>query len=93
MGTKTIALREDAYKRLKARKRKSKSFTDLVERLFEETTTDWCEGFGPLPAEEMNKLEAAVRESRERTSQGLDDRQRRALDAFTDVDEETDETA
>lgn len=93
MGTKTIGLREDAYERLKARKREGESFTDLVDRLLEETTTDWREGFGTLPEAEMDELEAAVRESRARTSQGLGDRQRRALDAFTDIDEETDETA
>lgn len=41
----------------------------------------------------MDELKAAVDESRDRASQGLEDRQRRALNTFTDVDEETDETA
>jgi predicted CopG family antitoxin len=93
MGTKTIGLQDDAYERLKARKREGESFTDLVERLLEETTTHWQEGFGTLPATEMDELEATVAESHSRTDQGLADRQRRALDAFTDLDEETDETA
>ncbi|WP_053948997.1 antitoxin VapB family protein [Halolamina sediminis] len=93
MGTKTIGLREDAYERLKARKRESESFTDLVERLLEETTTDWREGFGTLSTGEMEALEDAVAESRDRTSQGLGDRQQCALDALANVDEETDETA
>lgn len=33
LGTKTIELDEDAYKRLKALKRKNESFTDVVLRL------------------------------------------------------------
>ena len=93
MGTKTIGLREDAYERLKARKREDESFTDLIERLLEGTTTDWREGFGTLSTGEMAELEDAVAESRDRTSQGLGNRQQRALDALADVDEETDETA
>lgn len=33
MGTKTISLSEDAYERLKAMKRESESFSDVVRRL------------------------------------------------------------
>jgi predicted CopG family antitoxin len=46
MGTKTIALRDDVYERLKARKRDDEIFPDLICRLLDETTTDWREGFG-----------------------------------------------
>ncbi len=52
MGTKTIGLREDVYDRLKARKREDESFTDLVDRLIDETTVDWRETFGSLSVDE-----------------------------------------
>ena len=36
MGTNTISIREDAYERLKARKRENESFSDLIDRLIDE---------------------------------------------------------
>ena len=93
MGTKTIGLREDAYKRLKARKRDGESFTDLVERLLEESTADWREGFGSLPTDEVADLERTAERSRERTEEGLSTRQRSAVDELRSIDEDTDETA
>jgi len=85
MGTKTIGLREDVYERLKARKREGESFTDLVDRLIEETTVDWRETFGSLPSEEAAELERVAAESRRATGRGLADRQERAMAAFADV--------
>jgi len=93
MGTKTIGLRDDVYDRLKARKRDDESFTDLVDRLLDESSRDWREGFGTLPAEEGEELERLVAESRERTGEGLSTRQRDALEALSGGDEDTDETA
>jgi predicted CopG family antitoxin len=86
MGTKTIGLREDVYERLKARKREDESFTDLVDRLIDETTADWRETFGTLPVEEAAELEGAVSASRAATSRGVADRQDRAFEAFDDRD-------
>jgi predicted CopG family antitoxin len=92
MGTKTIGLREDAYERLKARKRADESFTDLVTRLLDETTADWREGFGTLDGEEAAALERAAEASRSQLGTGLTDRQQAALEALAAV-EDTDETA
>lgn len=86
MGTKTIGLREDVYERLKARKREGESFTDVVDRLIEETTVDWRETFGSLPAGEAAELERVAVRSRRATARGLADRQDRALEAFADID-------
>jgi predicted CopG family antitoxin len=86
MGTKTVGLREDVYERLKARKREDESFTDLVNRLIDETTADWRETFGTLPAGEVAELEQVVSASREATSRGVADRQNRAFEASDDVD-------
>ena len=80
MGTKTIGLRDDVYNRLKARKREDESFTDLMDRLLEETTTDWRDEFGTLPAEDAQELEQIVADSRDQTSEGLSTRQQEVLD-------------
>lgn len=93
MGTKTIGLREDAYERLKARKRDDESFTDVVDRLLEETTVDWRDGFGTLSEGEMDDLERIVDRSRRQTGEGLANRQSAALEELTTVDEDVDETA
>lgn len=87
MGTKTIGLREDAYERLKARKRADESFTDLVERLLDEATTDWREGFGTLPSEESADLERVTKEVRTGTSEGVAARQADALEELSNHDE------
>jgi predicted CopG family antitoxin len=84
MGTKTIGLREDVYERLKARKREDESFTDLVDRLIDESTVDWRETFGSLDAEEVAELERVAARSREATGRGFADRQERAIEAFAD---------
>jgi predicted CopG family antitoxin len=92
MGTKTIGLRDDAYERLKARKREDESFTDLVNRLLDEEQTDWREGFGTLDAEEAEELEQAVGTSRKQTSTGLAERQQEVIEDLSDT-EDVDETA
>lgn len=94
MGTKTIGLREDAYEKLKARKREGESFTDLVERLLDESTADWREGFGTLPEKDATEIERFVTESRDRTSEGTATRQQEAIEELSSVtDGERDETA
>jgi len=92
MGTKTIGLRDNAYERLKARKREDESFTDLVHRLLDEEQTDWREGFGSLDAEEAEDLEQAVETVRKQTSPGLAERQQEVLEELSDT-EDVDETA
>lgn len=92
MGTKTIGLRDDVYERLKARKREDESFTDLMDRLMDETKPDWRDEFGTLSEEEGDELEAIVRESRKTTGEGLSERQAETLEEFAEVDD-GDETA
>lgn len=92
MGTKTIGVREEVYERLKARKREDESFTDLVNRLLDETTSDWREGFGTLETDDADELEQLVAESRNRASSGLSTRQNEALETLSD-DDGHDETA
>ena len=93
MGTKTIGVRTEVYERLKARKRDNESFTDLVDRMLDETTPDWRDGFGTLSSEEGDELEQVTSEAREATSDGLSKRQVAALEELTALNEESDETA
>jgi predicted CopG family antitoxin len=88
MGTKTIGLREDVYERLAARKREDESFTELVDRLIDESTVDWRETFGSLPAEDAEELADVAERSRERTGGGRADRQRASIEAFAEASEE-----
>ena len=92
MGTKTIGIRDDVYERLRARKREDESFTDLVDRLLDETTVDWREGFGALAEHDADELERIIEDSRDRTAEGLSARQREALDELLDSGDD-DETA
>lgn len=93
MGTKTIGLRDDAYERLKARKREGESFTELVNRLLDESKPDWRDGFGSLSNEEGDELERIVEESREATSMGFAERQLEALEELSEGKDRGDETA
>jgi len=92
VGTKTIGLREDVYERLAARKREDESFTDLVDRLIDETTVDWRETFGSLSEAEAAELERVAARSRTATSEGLGERQERAAAAFADLADDDPET-
>jgi predicted CopG family antitoxin len=92
MGTKTIGLRDDVYERLKARKREDESFTDLMNRLLDETTVEWREGFGTLSEQDADELEQLVAESRDQTAKGLSTRQQEALGELADVGEEDETT-
>jgi len=91
MGTKTIGVRDEVYERLKARKREDESFTDLMNRLLDETTADWREGFGTLSEQDADELEQIVAQSRNQMNEGLSARQQEALEelAHTETDDET----
>lgn len=65
MATKTVSLDEEAYERLKARKREGESFSDVVKRLAGERS--WREVTGILDEEEADALEAAIEEGRARS--------------------------
>ncbi|WP_424020052.1 antitoxin VapB family protein (plasmid) [Halorientalis pallida] len=92
MGTKTIGIREEVYERLKARKREGESFTDVVDRLIEESATDWRTGFGTLQEDDAAELERVAERSRRETGAGVADRQDDAIEALAEV-EDDDETA
>jgi len=65
MATKTISLDEEAYERLKARKKEGESFSETVKRLAGERS--WNEVAGILSEEEASDLESAIKEGRTRS--------------------------
>lgn len=86
MGTKTIGLDDEAYERLKAQKREGESFSDTVKRITEEVSADWRRSFGRY-AEEGERFEQAVIDSRERSNVGLAKRQGRVNEILQSDDE------
>ncbi|MBV0903728.1 antitoxin VapB family protein [Haloarcula salina] len=87
MGTNTIEIRDDVYERLEARKRENESFSDVVDRLLDETTVNWREGFGTLPEQDAGELEQIVSEGHNQTAEGLYRRQQEALGELADLEE------
>lgn len=91
MGSKTIGLREDVYDRLRARKEEGESFTDLIDRILDESQPDWRDAHGSLDGtdEEVEELLEYATESRESLAEGASKRQDTATDALTEATDET----
>ncbi|ELZ44298.1 hypothetical protein C464_15735 [Halorubrum coriense DSM 10284] len=87
MPTKTIGVREEVYERLRARKRDDESFTDLIDRLIDESEGGWREGFGSLSPEAADSLREGAAASRERFDESAGDRQTAAIDRLADPDD------
>jgi len=88
MGTKTIGVREEVYERLRARKRDDESFTDLLDRLIDESGGDWREGFGSVFPDEADALREATAASRTRLDESTADRQDAAIDRLANAAED-----
>ncbi|WP_049927133.1 antitoxin VapB family protein [Halopiger goleimassiliensis] len=84
MATKTISLDEEAYERLKARKKEGESFSETVKRLAGERS--WNEVTGILSEDEARDLEAAIEEGRTKSGE-------RGDRLTAELDEAVDETS
>jgi len=62
MATKTISITEEAYERLRMRKEKNESFTDVINRVTGKRSL--LELAGILGEEEADKLEKHIKERR-----------------------------
>lgn len=73
MATKTISITEEAYVRLKAKKKGNESFSDVINKITNKVNLR--DFFGILNKEEADRLEKSVREaralSRKRIAKGL----------------------
>lgn len=57
MATKTVSLRENAYKKLKNLKREGESFSDVVERISKSQSLEDLEGSYPEIGEVKEQIE------------------------------------
>lgn len=86
MATKTISLDEEAYERLRARKREGESFSEVVKRLAGERS--WTEVAGILSEDEAEALETAIEEGRA-LSRARGDRIAEELRSTTGTDDDS----
>jgi len=70
MATKTISITEEAYERLKAKKEKNESFTDVINRVTGRRSL--LELAGILNEEEGEKLEKHIKERRKAMRERID---------------------
>jgi predicted CopG family antitoxin len=69
MGTKNIAISDEAYQMLKALKRPSESFTDVIERMTRRSAV--LELAGIMSKPEATGVEKRVREIRRQSSRRI----------------------
>ena len=69
MGTKNIAISDEAYHMLKALKRSGESFTDVIERMTRKSSV--LELAGVLSRGEVATVERHVKELRKRSSRRI----------------------
>ena len=69
MATKTITITEEAYEKLKLRKKESESFSEVINRVM--PYTDWTAFVGVLSGKSADKLEKSIEESRKETEEKL----------------------
>jgi predicted CopG family antitoxin len=69
MGTKRIAISDEAYQILKALKRSGESFTDVIERMTRKSSV--LELAGVLSKGEVTTVERHVKEIRKRSSRRI----------------------
>ena len=70
MATKTITITEEAYNKLKVRKKGNESFSEVINRIA--PYTDWSDFAGVLSEESARKLEKSIKESRKETEKKLE---------------------
>ncbi|HXX72491.1 MAG TPA: antitoxin VapB family protein [Candidatus Acidoferrales bacterium] len=69
MGTKNIAISDEAYQMLKALKKSGESFTDVIERVTRKSSV--LELAGILSKREVETVERHVKEIRRRSSRRI----------------------
>ncbi|APE95354.1 antitoxin VapB family protein [Halodesulfurarchaeum formicicum] len=83
MSRKTVSLTEDAYKRLKAKKRENESFSDVVNRLIAGVKLQ--DSHGVLAEDTAEAISEAVDSRRSEHATQHKDRQGRLMDQSGDT--------
>ncbi len=69
MATKTITITEEAYEKLKMRKKENESFSEVINRVM--PYTDWRDFIGIFSETSALKLEKSIKKSRRETEKKL----------------------
>lgn len=80
MGTKTISITDDAYRRLLSLKKDSESFSMIIERITGKIMLD--NFFGVLSGESADRLERLIEDNRNKTSKLHNKRNKRIKEVF-----------
>lgn len=70
MATKTITITEEAYEKLKMRKKGNESFSEVISRVM--PYTDWADFIGIFSEKSASKLERSIKEMRKESEEELD---------------------
>ena len=61
MGTKTLSIKDDVYRKLKRMKLEGESFSDTIGRLADRGSLSECSGlWGDLKDDEIHRLESTI---------------------------------
>ena len=69
MATKTISITEDAYERLKSRKKGNESFSDVINKITAQRSL--LELAGRLSSDEARAVEEQIQYAREKTNKRI----------------------
>ncbi|MBI4149281.1 antitoxin VapB family protein [Candidatus Woesearchaeota archaeon] len=69
MATKTISITEDAYERLKSRKKGNESFSDVINKITAQRSL--LELAGRLSSDEARAVEEQIQHAREKTNKRI----------------------
>lgn len=84
MPFKTITIKESAYKRLKAAKRKGESFTELIERKFEEKPDimKYAGAWSDMTDEEYEEIKSRMKKFKEEFNKDAERRRKHVMRRF-----------
>lgn len=80
MGTKTISITDDAYRRLLSLKKDSESFSMIIERITGKIMLD--NFFGVLSGEGADRLERLIEDNRNKTRKLHNKRNKKIKEVF-----------
>ena len=79
MPFKTIMIKKSVYEKIKLQKREGESFSDLLERIYEEKNSDLAQFYGCLTEKEYTETQARMRKNKALFNTDANARERHVL--------------